>query len=450
MTHMTVAPGRLLDTLVLLWIMPPLGFLLTVTQASNLRYLYANHTLAAVLLAAIVLRCQMRGPSTRLALRLLLVGVAAMAFISIEWIHFLAGRPTIDGLTDMRMIVYSPLYGSFLLFVLYGIYLALLEPAQLQRHLRFFVGMMSWFHALFLVYWVLLAARWIPAIPRTDLLHSNSVAYGGLVLLCILLLYRERALRDGHSHVIFVALMAVNVGVILVNQTRGAIIALCAVMLYLMARGMGRDRRAVLKKLMLGTVIAIGALVLLAEGSAMIKLIGQDVASLDALLQQITAAYESGEASVRVSTDLVSDESSLSAFSRIGSNYYSFLSMVDNPTLGIGQAQAYAIDVMGSGVHSLHFLVANATGLLGLVLFAASLMALAAVQPIMVTSRWLVILTLCFGYILVFINAVPLYFAMVLVALGGQRFNDLRRAARASGRRSPGAVVSARRDFLPQ
>lgn len=443
MTHMTVAPGRLLDTLVLLWIMPPLGFLLTVVQASDLRYLQANHTLAAVLLAAIVLRCQMRAPSQQLALRLLLAAVAALAFLSIEWIHFLAGRPTIDGLTDVRMIVYSPFYGSFILFVLYGIYLALLEPAQLQRHLRFFVGMMSCFHALFLVYWVLLAAKWIPEIPRADLLHSNLTAYGALVVLCMLLFYRERALRDGHSHGAFVALVVVNVAVIFANQTRGAIIALCAVVLYLVARRMGTHRRAVLTKLMLGTVIAIGALVLLAEGTALTQVIGRDASSLGAVLQQITAAYESGQANVSVSAALVSDESSMSAFSRIGSNYYSFLSLADNPALGIGQAEAYAIDVIGSGVHSLHFLVANATGLLGLALFTAALVALAAVQPVLVTPRWLVMLILCFGYILVFTNAVPVYYALVLAALGGQHFNDSRQAARAPGWRSPGGLAGA-------
>ena len=443
MTHMKVAPGRLLDTLVLLWIMPPLGFLLTVVQESGLRYLQANHTLAAVLLAAIVLRCQMRAPSRQLALRLLLAAVAALAFLSIEWIHFLAGRPTIDGLTDLRMIVYSPLYGAFILFVLYGIYLALMEPAQLQRHLRFFVGIMSSFHVLFLAYWLLLAAQWIPQIPKTDLLHSNSTAYGALVVLCVLLFYRERVLRDGHSHGAFVALVMVNVAVIFANQTRGAIIALFAVALYLVARGMGNHRRAVLTKLMLGAVIGVGALVLLAEGTALTLVIGRDAASLGDVLQQIKAAYESGETTVSVSVALVSDESSMSAFSRIGANYYSFLSLSDNPLLGIGQAEAYAIDVIDSGVHSLHFLVANATGLLGLALFTAALVALAAAQPVLVTRRWLGMQILCFGYILVFVNAPPVYFALVLAALSGRRFDDSRWAGRASGGSSPGGLAGA-------
>jgi len=443
MMHPTMTPSRLLDRLVLLWIMPPLGFLITVIRSADLRYLQANHALAAVLLAAIAIRWQMRAPSRQLALRLLLTIVLATAFFAIEWVHFLAGRPTIDGLTDVRMIVYSPFYGSCILFVLYGIYLALLEPVQLQRHLRFFVGMMSSFHVLFLAYWVLLAAQWIPQIPRADLLRSNSTAYGALFVLCMLLLYPGRPLHGSYSRGTFAVLVAVNVAVIFANQTRGAVIALSAVVLYLMARGMGRHRRAVLKKLMLGALAGIVALVLLAEGTAMTQLIGRDAASLDAVLQQITAAYESGESSVSVSADLVSDESTLSAFSRIGSNYYSLLSLADNPLLGIGQAEVYANDVIGSGVHSLHFLVANATGLLGLVLFAATLVALAFARPARATPGWLVMLVLCFGYTLVFVNAMPLYFALVLVAPSSPHFNDSWQAARASGGRSPGGLAGA-------
>jgi hypothetical protein len=327
--------------------------------------------------------------------------------------------------------------------VLYGIYLALLEPAQLLRHLRFFVGMMSCFHALFLVYWVLLAAKWIPEIPRADLLHSNSAAYGALFVLCVVLLYPGLALREVRNRRAFTLLVLVNAAVIFANQTRGAIIALGAVALYLVARGMGTRRRAVLSKLMLGAAMGIVGLFLLAEGTAMTQLIGRDAASLGAVLEQIAAAYESGESNVSVSADLVSDESTLSAFSRIGSNYYSLLSLADNPLLGIGQAEAYAIDVIGAGVHSLHFLVANATGVLGLALFTATLVTLAFAQPLRVTTRWLLMLALCFGYILVFVNAMPVYFALVLVALGGRHFNDSWQAEHASGRPAPSGLAGA-------
>ena len=442
-------PRQLPDHLVLLWIMPPLGFVLTVLQSANLRYLQANYTLAAVLLAAIVIRCQARPPSRQLALKLLLSALLASAFLGIEWVHFLAGRPTIDGLTDVRMIVYSSLYGSCIPFVLYGIYLALLEPSQLQRHLRFFVGMMSSFHAVFLVFWLLLAVQWIPQIPRADLLHSNSTAYGALFVLCMLLLCPGQPLRDGYRRGTFAILVMVNVAVIFANQTRGAVIALGAVVLYLMARGMGRNRRAVLTKLTLGALAGTLALILLVEGTAMTKLIGRDAGSLEAVLQVITAAYESGESKVSVTADLVSDESTLSAFSRIGSSYYSLLSFADHPLLGIGQAKAYAIDVIGSGVHSLHFLVANATGLLGLILFTATLVALAFARPARATPDWLMMMVLCFGYTLVFVNAIPLYFALVLVSPRGPLSHDSWPASGVSGGRSPGELSSAWRELPP-
>lgn len=420
-------PNRLLDRLVLLWIMPPLGFLITVLQSPELRYLNANHVLAAVLLGAIAIRWRVRAPSRQLALRLVLSALLTVAFFGIEWLHFLAGRQTIDALEDLRMIVYSPFYGSIILFVLYAIYLAMLDAAKQDRHLAFFVRLMCWFHVLFLAYWLLLYAGWIPAIPRADLLRSNSVAYSALFVLCLMLFYRKRVGLDASG---LTGFLAVNITVILVNQTRGAILALLAVVLYLLLEGLGKRRRAVLTMLMLGAMAGIGVAITLANGTLLAQVFGKDADALGTVLAQIASAYESGEPYVGVSADLVSDEGSLSAFSRIGSNYYSLLSFLDNPLLGIGQAEAYAIKVIGAGVHSLHFLIANATGFVGLALFAMMLAVLASAQgPVVVAGRLAVMFILCFGYMLVFVNSIPIYFALVLVVLAEGRSKNLRHAA---------------------
>ena len=439
MTPVARTPVKLLDSLILLWIMPPLGFLLTLLQSAELRYLISNHALIALLAGAIAIRW-LAGVTRAVGLRLLLAGLLALAFLCIEWVHFLAGRPTIDGLQDVRMIVYSSFYGSIIVFVLYAIYLATLDGAQQQRHLGFFVRLMSWFHLVFLIYWLLLYGGWVPPVPKADLLRSNSTAYGALFVLCLMALYRER-IRMGAGWL--AAFAGVNVAVILVNRTRGAIVALIVVALYLVFVRMGHRQRAVLAKAMAAALVGIAVAAMLMEGTAVTKLLGQDAHALGSVLAQIERAYDSGEHIVQVGPELVRDESTLSAFSRIGSNYYSLLSLIDHVLLGIGQADAYAIDVIGSGVHSLHFLLANATGLLGLALFTAALVALAVARPVRMTSRWLVMLVLCFGYILVFVNAVPVYFALVLVALGDRKSNDPWQAARAPGWRSPGGFTGA-------
>ncbi len=395
--------------------MTPLGFLITVLQQPGLRYLNANHTLITVLLAAIAVRWHLQAPSRQVALRLLLAALLMSTFLSIEWLHFLDGRQTIDALEDPRMIVYSPFYGSIIIFVLYAIYLAMLDTVQQQWHLGFFVRLMCWFHVIFLAYWVLLYAGWIPAIPKADLLHSNSVAYGALFVICLMLFHRRRIGMDAGS---VLAFLAVNVAVILVNRTRGAIIALLAVMLHQLLEAFGGSRRAVLSRWLLGAMTGIGLAIALADGALLSRILGQDFDALGPVMTQIASAYETGEPYVSVSPFLVDDESTLSAFSRIGSNYYSLLSFLDNPLLGIGQAEAYSIKALGAGVHSLHFLIANATGLVGLVLFASLLVVLASAHgSIVVTGRLAVMFSLCFGYMLVFVNSMPVYFALVLIVL---------------------------------
>lgn len=439
MTTAVPLPGKLLDGLVLLWIMPPLGFVVTLLQSAELRYVISNQALIAVLAGAIAIR-SLAGVTPAVGLRLLLAGMLALGFLSIEWAHFLAGRPTIDGLKDVRMIVYSSFYGSVVVFVLYAVYLATLDGPQQQRHIGMFVRFMCWFHLVFLAYWVLLFFKWVPPVPKADLLRSNSTAYGALFVACLMILYRER-IRMGAWR--FAAFLAVNVAVILANRTRGAMVALALVGVYLALVRLGHRQRAVLVKAMAAALVGLAGAFMVMEGTAITKLLGQDAHALGPVLAKIERAYDSAEHVVQVGPSLVRDESTLSAFSRIGSNYYSLLSLIDHPILGIGQADAYAIDVIGSGVHSLHFLVANATGLLGLVLFTATLVALAVARPVRVTPRWVVMLALCFGYILVFVNAMPVYVALALVALGGRHFNDSRHAPHAPGWRLPGGVAGA-------
>lgn len=411
-------PNQLLDRLVVLWIMPPLGFLFTVLQVPELRYLDATYVLAAALLGAIAIRWHLRALPRRTVLLLLLATTLLATFMGMEWIHFLAGRRTIDDLTDLRIIVYSPFYGSILVFVLYAFYLTTLGDGQRKSHLGFVVRLMNLFHLFFLGYWLLLYLGWIEAIPKADLLHSNSVSYGALFVLCVMLFYR---LASGVPRGMYEAFLVVNIAVIFVNQTRGALIALAAVLSYLLVNAISSHRRAVLTKLMLGAMLGLGIVVALADGTLVTRVLGKDADSLSVVLEQISDAYERKATYVEVSSEMVRDESSLSAFSRIGSNYHSFLSFLDNPLLGIGQAESYLIKILGAGVHSLHLLIANSTGLLGSVLYTAMLVAIMSAQGrIVVSWRLAAMLFLFFGYTLVFINSMPVYFALILTVLASQ------------------------------
>lgn len=418
-TRHDLLPIQLLDRLIVLWVMPPLGFLMTVLQTPALRYLTANHVLIAVLIGAIAFNWQQRALSQRTVLYLLIATLLTAFFLGIEWLHFLAGRRTIDNLADLRMIVYSPFYGGIMIFVLYAIYLTTLSDGLGKQHLRFFVRLMSWFHIVFLGYWLLLYCGWIEMIPKADLLHSNSIAYGALFVLCVMLFYRPSlGLRTGT----FKVFLVVNIAAILVNQTRGAIIALAAIALYFVMAASGGHRRAVLMKLTLGAILGIVVVVALGDGTLQVQILGKDVDALGIVLDRVSDAYERKVPDIYVSPDTMRDESSLSATSRIGSNYYSLLSFVDNPILGIGQASSYSISVIGSGVHSLHFLMASATGILGMALFASVLFAIALSQGVpAISRRFVVMLVVFFGYVLMFINSMPTFFALIVTVLAYQQ-----------------------------
>jgi len=407
-----------LDKLIILSVMPPLGFLITVLQTPDLRYINSNYVVMAVLLVAIVARLQTRPVKGRTLVLILLMSILTAAFLCIEWLHFLAGRQTIDGLTDLRMIVYSSFYGSIMIFVLYSIYLTSLGEGEKKLHLDFVIKLLSFFHFVFLWYWLLLYLGGIAQIPRTDLLHSNSISYGALFVLCVILYYRDAIEL---SEIAYKAFIALNSVVIFLNQTRGVILGLGLVACHIYVRSASNSRRNMLYCVLLGSLLGIAALAALTGDGVVSYILGKDAGSLEIVLQEISDAYERGETSVVASPGIVSDESSLSAFSRIGSNYYSLLTFLDNPILGVGQAESYSLKVLGSGIHSFLFLMVNSTGILGVALFAAVVVAIVSAQNFgVVSQRFTLAFFLCFGLVLVFINSLPVYFSLIVTLLASQ------------------------------
>jgi hypothetical protein len=371
-----------------------------------------------VLLAAVIVRLQVKPVSRRTLLLILMASILTVTYLCIEWVHFLAGRKTIDNLTDIRMIIYSSFYGSIVIFVLYAIYLTSLSVGQKESHLDFVIKLLSWCHIIFLCFWLLLYLGWIEPIQRADLLHSNSVSYTALFVLFVLLFYRDALELSGMAYKTFIAF---NIAVIFLNETRGAILALIFIAAYYFMRTARNDKRALLTCILLGSLSGIFVFAAQMSDGAVGYFLGNDAGALGAVLNEITVAYERGESSIVVNTDIVSDESSLSAFSRIGSNTYAVLSFLDNPLLGIGQAETYSIKVLGSSVHSLYFLMADSTGILGMVLFATVVAAIVSAQNfVVISSRFTMLFLLFFGYVLLFNNSIPVYFSLIVTLLASQ------------------------------
>ena len=409
--------NKLLSWVLVLWIMPPLGFLITVLQLRSLRYAVSNSVVLAILFLATYLRLQLRPVLRQSMMWLVLAFTLMTALLSIEWFHFLAGRQALAGLDDLRMIAYSPFYGSLMIFFLYCIYLTCLDDGEKRSHLEFVVMILSSFHLLFLSYWCLLKFGWIDTIPRADLLNSNWVSYEALFVLCIQLLFRDALHLGKLSYGLFIA---INTVVVLVNTTRGAILGLAFVAIYLFMARLNPKRSALnlISVTVLGVILGLGAL---SSNEVSRFILGKNGGELETVLDYISNAYDRGETTI-VAPPIVSDEDSLSAFSRIGSIYYSLLSFLDNPLFGIGQTASYAIKIFGSGVHSLLFLMANATGIIGLTLFVAVLVAISSAQRTFVVSHRLVLMIfLFFGYVLIFENSLPAYFSLVITLLPAER-----------------------------
>lgn len=407
-----------MDRLVALWVLPPFGFLVTVLQLPELRYVIANYIVMSLLAIATAARLWAQ-PFGWQGFRLCLISVTLLASLAcIEWGHHLAGRPTIDGLTGVRMIIYSSLYGELLIFVLYACYLTSLDRYEKMRHLRFAVQVISYFHAFFVAYWLLLYYEVLKAIPKTDLLHSNSLSYIALFALLVIYYHRDKIVFAPFLLGFFTA---TNVLIIFLNQTRGAMLGLGLVAGYELLRfWAGRQLRLSpgISAMMVAGVLIIGAFAQRDLGQIESWPGENGDSPLTAVLEAVERAYDANEAVVVPGAVKVSDEGAISAFSRLGSSYYSLLSFLNNPLTGIGQAQSYEINVLGSGVHSLHFLLLNATGIVGYALLLSALLAILVAQGRVVVSRHLVLMLLIFfGYVLVFINSMPAYFALIPTVL---------------------------------
>ena len=100
-------------------------------------------------------------------------------------------------------------------------------------------------------------------------------------MLCITIQYRE-LIGLGWGGRLFFSL--VNIFVIFANQTRGAILGLLAVLLYLLLIRAPRRWRLAIGVLMLGATIGIGELATLSEGTPLTKVLGRDAEAMGAVL----------------------------------------------------------------------------------------------------------------------------------------------------------------------
>lgn len=417
-----------IDRFIIIWLASPIAFLASVSQISLLNYMVSNQVISAILLLVVGFRWLKRPGIFKGSTALLVAGILILFFMSIEWGHVIIGHKIpLDDLTDLRMTVYSPLYGSIIIFILYAAYLMLLNSVERQIHLRFYVRWICCFNLIFYVIWLLVWVGAIESPPKVDILNSNWVAYGALFFSGIMIFYPTYIALSKNLFLLF---LTVNISLIFAVESRGAIIGLAVLALTFMLQDKNLNKssagRGFFLILRYGTFVLLPtfATILLTFATILFVILIFREGSFpmfSLIMDQLAFAQYLGSDQYELPLGFTLSENAISALSRISSIYYSSLMILDNPFWGVGQTNSYSTNIIGSGVHSFFFLILIATGFLGMLSFMGILCVFRCMATLNAAKshpyRSNSLLAINFGIVLMFINSIPLFFALIIVIL---------------------------------
>jgi hypothetical protein len=383
------------------------GFVVSVLGLPLLSYAVARYSISYVLVIAILYKLGTGGlPAGRLA-----AGLAVGLACAIEYLHFLTKGTSLDGLTDIRMVLYNPLYSSVILFVLYATYLLLSTPQCRRFHLNYSVRLLTLLNGFYILFWLVLATGRLP-IYGTDYisyLNNNHVSYIGLTIVFILLRYPQAV---DISPMLRRWCLWINVAVMTVNTTRGALLILVLILGYHLFAGRSRVFSTSLK----WGVAGITALLCLTSGALLdlhTKILGSGFSDLYDIVKGIEIDTKLEGKVLDVERGDTYDDFSVSSVARIYANYVGMAFLLDYPVFGIGSALAYSIKVMGDGIHAFVFLYPVATGFVGTALLVLAIWVL---QRQFGTQRLLQAHLLLVLPVLVFMNYLPTFFVLLFIA----------------------------------
>ena len=413
--------GSVYNYVLALYLLPPFSLFLKVMGVQGPVIFFSYTIMMLILIVSIVKNLVLHGFSSKQLIAMSASGVAIIIIFFIEVIHVVTTGRTIDQLNDIRLLLYSPLYGEMLIFNLYAIYLGI-QPEKLRLSaLRFIIRFVSL--SSFLIIIVIQAGKWgfIHLNMNNEIISSNSTAYMCLTVLTVILFFRDKIdLGLFESKVAALMLLAVMALV----MSKGAILLCILISLLFLLRSLNHKPKLAL---MFALFILITTCMLLfsREFKDTLELFINTFTSFFNLLY---FAHDIGWTSIQLSeeTDIVYETpvNMLSALSRTGTIFISGLLFSENLFFGIGQAASYEINVVGSGIHSFFFLLLLATGMVGLAAFLCSLIAIFFAYPQIEISFRTFLLFILFASILVLsINSIPLYFAIIfgLVANCGDK-----------------------------
>lgn len=397
------------NNLLAICLMPPLPILLKILGVGNTAVWFSYPIVSFILILSILRHCVTNGVTHKQLFSISISGLAIFFIFFIETMHFFTTSKTIDDLRDVRMLIYSPLYGEMLTFTLYSLYLGIQRPEWRASNLKFIIRFTG---ASLLAIVLLVQAIKLDLLVMSltnEVLKSNSTAYFALTVLTLILLFKNKFDFNPKE---CLAWSLVNLLIILLIMSRGAL-ALSLILLYFFASS---ALQRPLNKVALNTLVVAVLGILFLEFQSQIKIIFESLVGFVTLIHFV---YDIGWHSVDLleitGLNLESPFNFLSVFSRIGTILYAGLVFLEHPLLGIGQALAYEIDILESGLHSFSFLLIAATGLLGTLAFVTIIFGIFQIYPPVEYSSetfftlflWICILTFLSNSMHIFLAILP-------------------------------------------
>ena len=355
--------------------------------------------------------------SIRIELKTFKIFLFLFLFCTIEYLHLINGRSGIDGLSDIRMILYSPLYGSILFFVFYSQYLYTLSVPTVQALIAFTVKLTTYFSIFFIIYWILLFNGYLTSNVNSNFLNANGVAYFALFS-CFAILFNVKILNIKYVKVYFF----INLSVILLNTTRGALLILTCLVLYIFFTKIAFIKKAsLLSALLLIFVFFYNSIFNYVLGEQFFELYNHVFNSTFEQLSNTEGAFISD-----MGEDRIDGDSTLSSIGRIFVNYFAFLNFVENPLFGVGQNLSYSLKIMGATIHSFQFMLISSGGLVGVIFFFYIIKKIA--NRILRCRRTPFILILYSFCVLLFTNSIPFYFVFLIYLFYNTQFEQIARS----------------------
>ena len=397
------------DKLLVFYLSPAALFLVSLTQSSWVNYFMTGYAMSYVLIILILYRISKNETSISKFIPIILV----FSLCALEYINFMLSGVSLNGMNDIRMILYSPLYAPIIVFTLYATYLLASPEATRVIHLNITIKLFTYFHVFFIFYWISLYFGLIPQIEFTNYLNANPISYASLFVIFSLIGFKDLIQIKSGTLKYY---LLINTLVVFLNTTRGAILILFVTMVYYTLRSISmRISRPLLITIITLLTVMVVFLVLkqnlgdIIFGEAFIAL-SEQMGNIrkDVTLDSIAVEFDRRGA--------VHDDSSVSSIGRIFTNYSAIILFLEYPWIGIGSAYAYSIKVLGIGIHSFTFLLLVSTGIIGMSLFIATIISISTSMRL-VRDKFVL---LSFGlFVLLFINNFPAYFVLLFVLGAG-------------------------------